>query len=118
VPRAQCVLLARLAGEVGADGSATRDRMAARVLQLDLSQPLPTIRTDGRFARYGMLWILVKFGVQPLGWVKCRAKQYGNVITPEPKKAVGRKRKTASSRAPRAPRAAKAARPRGRKTAR
>jgi GT2 family glycosyltransferase len=63
------------------EGSAAR--MAARVVQVDLSQPLPAIRTDGPYARYGMLWILVKFGVQPLGWVKCRAKQYGHVITPD-----------------------------------
>jgi len=30
-----------------------------------------------------MLWILVKFGVQPIGWVRCRCEQFGRQITPD-----------------------------------
>src|SRR5437879_2235724 len=54
--------------------------MAAQILQVDLAQPLPTIRTD---RRYTSLWLLVRFGPQPLGWVRCRAKQFGHRITPD-----------------------------------
>jgi hypothetical protein len=42
----------------------------------------------------------------------------GNVISPEPKRAAGRKRKAAASKSPRAPRGSKSPRPRGRKTSR
>jgi hypothetical protein len=42
----------------------------------------------------------------------------GNVIRPEPKKPVARKRKATASRAPRAARVAKTARPRARKSSR
>ena len=54
--------------------------MAARVLQVDLAQPLPTLRVS---KRYKTLWILVKFGVHPLGWVKCRAQQFGERLVPD-----------------------------------
>src|SRR5688572_3003338 len=30
-----------------------------------------------------MLWVLVKFGVQPIGWVRCRCEQFGRQITPD-----------------------------------
>ena len=50
--------------------------MAARIVQIDLANPLPSLPTGG----YAALWILVKFGPQPLGWVRCRARQYGRVI--------------------------------------
>jgi glycosyltransferase involved in cell wall biosynthesis len=54
--------------------------MAARILQVDLAHPLPALSTSGR---YGALWILVKFGPQPLGWVRCSAKRFGKQITPD-----------------------------------
>jgi glycosyltransferase involved in cell wall biosynthesis len=54
--------------------------MAARILQIDLAHPLPTLSTAGR---YSALWILVKFGPQPLGWVRCAARRFGKQITPD-----------------------------------
>jgi glycosyltransferase involved in cell wall biosynthesis len=54
--------------------------MAARVIQIDLAHPLPAIPAEGSA---GALWILVRFGPRPLGWVKCRQRQFGNVITPD-----------------------------------
>jgi len=55
--------------------------MAAQILQIDLAQPLPTIRT---LPRYRHLWILVRFGRQPLGWVRCRPRQFRRKIEPDP----------------------------------
>src|SRR3954469_9961578 len=55
--------------------------MAAHIAQVDLGKPLPTIRTDG--SRYTNLWILVRFGRQPIGWVRCRAKSFAGKITPD-----------------------------------
>ena len=54
--------------------------MSARIVQVDLAQPLPTLYAG---TRHHSLWILVKFGIQPLGWVKCRARQFGGVIAPD-----------------------------------
>src|SRR5438093_9591783 len=54
--------------------------MAAQILQIDLAQPLPTIRT---LPRYRHLWILVRFGRQPLGWVRCRPRQFRRKIEPD-----------------------------------
>lgn len=54
--------------------------MAARIFQVDLAQPLPTLRIEGR---YNMLWLLVRFGAQPLGWVRCPFKRFGDRITPD-----------------------------------
>jgi glycosyltransferase involved in cell wall biosynthesis len=54
--------------------------MPARILQVDLAHPLPTLRTEGR---HRTLWLLVKFGPQPLGWVRCQAKRFGDLITPD-----------------------------------
>lgn len=53
--------------------------MGVRIVQVDLAQPLPIIRTGKRRAA---LWILVKLGLQPLGWAKCRANQFGREISP------------------------------------
>jgi GT2 family glycosyltransferase len=55
--------------------------MAAHIVQVDLAKPLPTIRTD--VSRYTNLWILVRFGPQPIGWVRCRGKSFGGKITPD-----------------------------------
>jgi GT2 family glycosyltransferase len=54
--------------------------MAFEIVQVDLAQPLPTLRAEGRNRA---LWVLVKFGPQPLGWVRCRAGQFGKRITPD-----------------------------------
>ena len=53
--------------------------MAARVLQLDLNAPLAPIPTSDRYAA---LWILVRVGRRPIGWVRCRRAAVGNVFTP------------------------------------
>src|SRR5437899_11658 len=55
-------------------------RMATQIVQIDLAQPLPTIRTGGRYTN---LWILVRFGRQPLGWVRCRNKELRHKIMPD-----------------------------------
>ncbi|MEA2734526.1 MAG: hypothetical protein QOE14_977 [Humisphaera sp.] len=55
--------------------------MSVAILQVDLAQPLPTLQTGGR--RGGAQWILVKLGPQPLGWVCCDAKQFGESIGPD-----------------------------------
>lgn len=54
--------------------------MAARVLQVDLSIPLAPIPTS---ERYAALWILVRVGRRPIGWVRVRRAAVGNVITPD-----------------------------------
>lgn len=54
--------------------------MSARILQVDLSQPLPAIELE---PRYHALWLLVKFGPQPLGWVRSRTRRFGNRLTPD-----------------------------------
>ncbi len=55
--------------------------MAAKILQIDLAHALPTLRINAR--RYDAVWLLVKFGPQPLGWVKFRTHQYGRVLAPD-----------------------------------
>ena len=54
--------------------------MATAVLQIDLAHPLPALRVA---PRYGALWILVRFGPQPLGWIKSSARLYGTELTPD-----------------------------------
>jgi glycosyltransferase involved in cell wall biosynthesis len=54
--------------------------MAAQILQIDLAQPLPTIRAA---RRYTSLWLLVRFGPHPLGWVRCPVKRLGHRIKPD-----------------------------------
>jgi len=54
--------------------------MAARVLQIDLNAPLAPIPTS---ERYPALWILVRVGRRPIGWVRIRRAAVGNVITPD-----------------------------------
>jgi glycosyltransferase involved in cell wall biosynthesis len=54
--------------------------MAARVLQIDLDAPLAPIPTS---ERYAALWILVRVGRRPLGWVRVRRAAVGAVLTPD-----------------------------------
>src|SRR5437762_9661087 len=54
--------------------------MTAQVLQVDLSRPLVPIRTG---KRYHVLWILVRFGVRPIGWLRWRRALVGDVLTPD-----------------------------------
>ncbi len=51
--------------------------MAARIVQVDLSLPLPELRA-GRGCT--ALWVLVKFGLQPIGWVRIPTAQFGHFI--------------------------------------
>src|SRR4051812_30616608 len=55
-------------------------RMAAQIVQVDLAVPLPSL-APGR--RYASLCILVRFGPQPIGWVRWRAKQLGDTLSAE-----------------------------------
>lgn len=54
--------------------------MAARVLRVDLTQPLSPIRTSTKYAAY---WVMVTFGRRPIGWVKFRRSIVGAVVTPD-----------------------------------
>jgi glycosyltransferase involved in cell wall biosynthesis len=54
--------------------------MAVRVTQVDLSTPLAPIPTD---ERYAALWILVRVGRRPIGWVRVRRAAVGDVIAPD-----------------------------------
>jgi glycosyltransferase involved in cell wall biosynthesis len=54
--------------------------MAARVLQIDLNAPLAPIPTS---ERYAALWILVRVGRRPIGWVRVRRAAVGAVVTPD-----------------------------------
>ncbi|MGB7160251.1 MAG: glycosyltransferase [Tepidisphaeraceae bacterium] len=54
--------------------------MAARILQVDLNTPLAPIPTGDR---YGALWILVRVGRRPIGWVRVRRAVVGAVLMPD-----------------------------------
>ena len=54
--------------------------MAARVLQIDLNAPLAPIPTS---ERYAALWILIRVGRRPIGWVRVRRAAVGAVLTPD-----------------------------------
>jgi cellulose synthase/poly-beta-1,6-N-acetylglucosamine synthase-like glycosyltransferase len=54
--------------------------MAARVIQVDLAQPLAPLRTSKKYAAY---WAMVRFGRSPLGWVRFRRSIVGDVVTPD-----------------------------------
>src|SRR4051812_39271081 len=58
--------------------------MATQISQVDLSRPLEPITLR---RGYGALWILVRFGAQPLGWVKCSRTHVGSHLSVD---AVGR----------------------------
>jgi glycosyltransferase involved in cell wall biosynthesis len=48
--------------------------MSVRIIQVDLAQPLPTVQlaaAAGERRRNADLWILVKLGPHPVGWVRC-----------------------------------------------
>jgi glycosyltransferase involved in cell wall biosynthesis len=59
--------------------------MGVRIIQIDLAQPLPTLQTtaaDGR--EPAPIWIFVKLGPQPVGWVECDdPKKFGKTIGPD-----------------------------------
>lgn len=59
--------------------------MGTRIVQVDLAQPLPTLQTAADRRHAGALWILVKLGPQPVGWVRCLdpIKQFGDRIGPD-----------------------------------
>jgi len=65
--------------------------MGVRIIQVDLAQPLPTVQTaaDGRRGRNGdggcdALWLLVKLGPQPIGWVRFDdPRKFGKEIGPD-----------------------------------
>src|SRR5438045_3464714 len=55
-------------------------RMAAQIVQIDLAHPLPAVRAE---PRYTGLWILVRYGPRPIGWVRVRTKPSGETIAPD-----------------------------------
>jgi glycosyltransferase involved in cell wall biosynthesis len=59
--------------------------MGARIIQVDLAQPLPTLQTTSGARRDPTpIWILVKLGPQPIGWVRCDdPKKFGKQIDPD-----------------------------------
>lgn len=52
--------------------------MAARIIQLDLARPIEPIRTARKYSAY---WVMVRFGIKPLGWVRFRRAAVGEVVT-------------------------------------
>ena len=54
--------------------------MAARVLQVDLNAPLAAIPIPDRYAA---LWIRVRIGRRPVGWVRMRRAHVGDLVTPD-----------------------------------
>ena len=69
---------------IGRSGSETRF-MGVRIIQIDLAQPLPTLQTTSPDRRQAApIWILVKLGPQPVGWVRCDdPKKFGTTIGPD-----------------------------------
>jgi glycosyltransferase involved in cell wall biosynthesis len=59
--------------------------MGVRIIQIDLAQPLPTLQTTAADRREpAPIWILVKLGPQPVGWVRCDdPKKFGKTIGPD-----------------------------------
>src|SRR5690242_18970442 len=55
-------------------------RMSAHVLQIDLSKPLEPFKTDSRHAA---LWMVIRFGARPIGWLRWRRAVIGEVLTPD-----------------------------------
>lgn len=51
--------------------------MASQIVQIDLCKPLPAVAID---RRYSAVWMLVRFGPQPLGWLRCLTRDYGTNI--------------------------------------
>src|SRR3712207_4357068 len=54
--------------------------VSAQIVQVDLAQPLPALRV-GRRCR--TLAILVKLAGRPLGWIRCRARKFGEEVAPD-----------------------------------
>src|SRR5437867_12441066 len=54
--------------------------MSAHVLQIDLSKPLTAIRPS---ARHGALWMVIRFGPRPIGWLRWRRAIIGETLTPD-----------------------------------
>ena len=54
--------------------------MAGKIVQVDLAQPLPTLRADDRLSAF---YVLVKLAHQPLAWIRLPARQFGDYITPD-----------------------------------
>ena len=54
--------------------------MAAQIFQVDLAHPLMPVFLN---PRWQVVWILVRFGVHPIGWVRWRRATLGAVLTPD-----------------------------------
>jgi hypothetical protein len=57
-----------------------RETMPARILQIDLSAPLQPIPVP---KRYGALWIVVRWGIRPIGWLRWPCRKMGNLLQPD-----------------------------------
>jgi len=56
------------------------ETMPARILQIDLSTPLEPIPVP---KRYGALWIVVRWGIRPIGWLRWPCRKLGNIVQPD-----------------------------------
>src|SRR5207248_8255388 len=54
--------------------------MPTQIAQIDLAVPLVPITIE---KRYTALWVLVKFGPQPLGWIRCSRRSAGSRVSPD-----------------------------------
>src|SRR5690242_2736416 len=55
-------------------------QMSAQIVQIDLSHPLPGVRAE---RPHDTLWILIRRGALPLGWIRCDVAKFGGHIAPD-----------------------------------
>src|SRR5438477_12496508 len=54
--------------------------MSAQITQIDLARPLESIAIQGRF---GAIWIIVRWGIRPIGMLRWATRSLGEVLTPD-----------------------------------
>src|SRR5438876_12135565 len=54
--------------------------MGAQIVQIDLSRPLAPVEID---ARHGAIWIVVRWGIRPIGMIRWATRPLGEVLTPD-----------------------------------
>jgi glycosyltransferase involved in cell wall biosynthesis len=59
--------------------------MSLQVIQVDISQPLQPIATS---RRHGALWIVVRYGIRPIGMFRVRRNHVGEVFAPDMQRAM------------------------------
>jgi glycosyltransferase involved in cell wall biosynthesis len=55
-------------------------QMPARIVQIDLAQPLPGVRAARGEDTF---WMLIRRGAVPIGWIRCDAQKFGGHVGPD-----------------------------------